>query len=141
MLEHLQDLDLVINQIKKLLKKDGLVIINLPSSDGIIYKISKILYFLNIKKFYNRLWQKNQASPHLSYFNKDNLNDLFKKYNFDKILNTTLDSVDRRDNFKRINSTLNNRVISSLLASCVFIFYFFQKILPSDIILIFFKKK
>ena len=62
------------------MKIDGSVIVNLPSSNGIIFKISDIMMKLGYSKFYERLWQKNMSSPHLSYFNQENLNKLFLKH-------------------------------------------------------------
>tara|TARA_Y100000590_G_scaffold218919_1_gene247993 strand:- start:36 stop:854 length:819 start_codon:yes stop_codon:yes gene_type:complete len=138
--EHLKNLNIVIKNIKSLLKKNGIVILNLPSSDGIVYKISKILYKLNIKNFYDRLWQKNQSSPHLSYFNSENLSKLFKGNNFNLILNARLNTVDINKNFKRANSVVNNIFISFLLSLLMFIFFFIQKLFKPDIILLLFKK-
>ena len=138
--EHLKNLNIAIKNIKSLLKKNGVVILNLPNSDGIVYQISRTLYKLNFKNFYDRLWQKNQSSPHLSYFNNQNLNKLFKINNFKLILNTRLDTVDKKKNFKRINSALDNTLLSILLSAFIFLFYFIQKLFKPDIILLFFKK-
>ena len=67
--------DLTINQLKSFLKINGQIIIyNLPSSDGLIYKFSSILNKIGISTFYElRLWQKDLSSPHLAYFNNQNL--------------------------------------------------------------------
>ena len=67
--EHLTNLHKVINT-SLALKKDGIIIINSPTSDGIIFNFSLFLMNLGFTKFYDRLWQKNMSSPHLSYFNK-----------------------------------------------------------------------
>ncbi len=40
--EHLQKLDDVIIDVSNILKKDGIIIVNLPSSNGVIFKISEI---------------------------------------------------------------------------------------------------
>ena len=68
--EHLTNLHKVINTSQLALKKDGIIIINSPTSDGIIFNFSLFLMNLGFTKFYDRLWQKNMSSPHLSYFNK-----------------------------------------------------------------------
>ncbi len=135
--EHLNNINKSVLKIKKTLNKNGLVIINLPNSDGIIYKISLILFKLGIKKFYNRLWQKNLSSPHLSYFNSVNLKKLFKLNNFFCILNTRLNTVTNK-NFDRINSTIKNSFVSTILSILVGIFYFIQKLFKPDIIVLFF---
>ena len=133
--EHLEDLDLVIEQLKKFIKDNGQIIINLPSSDGLIFKFSNILNKLGFKNFYNRLWQKDLSSPHLSYFNNLNLELLFKKHNFIKIYSGSLDTVSNKGNYARLNSTIKNKLVCFLLTGFLYIFYFLQKLLPKDIIL------
>ena len=61
--EHIANLNNTIFEIKKLLKDDGLIFINLPTSDGIVFKISEILNKFGSLKLYNRLWQRGQARP------------------------------------------------------------------------------
>jgi len=133
--EHLEDLDLVIEQLKKFIKDNGQIIINLPSSDGLIFKFSNILNKLGFKNFYNRLWQKDLSSPHLSYFNNLNLELLFKKHNFIKKYSGSLDTVSNKGNYTRLNSTIKNKLVCFLLTGFLYIFYFLQKLLPKDIIL------
>ena len=133
--EHLEDLDLVIEQLKKFIKDNGQIIINLPSSDGLIFKFSNILNKLGFQNFYNRLWQKDLSSPHLSYFNNLNLELLFKKHNFIKKYSGSLDTVSNKGNYTRLNSTIKNKLVCFLLTGFLYIFYFLQKLLPKDIIL------
>ena len=138
--EHLNDLDKVINTSKLALKKEGIIIINSPTSDGIIFQVSSFLMKLGFKKFYDRLWQKNMNSPHLSYFNKKNLSLLFSRHNFYELQSGNLNSLDA-NNTLRFNNLYNStfkRIIFSMLC---FLFVFFQKILPKDIMFIFFKNK
>ena len=138
--EHLNDLNKVINTSKLALKKEGIIIINSPTSDGIIFQVSSFLMKLGFTKFYDRLWQKNMNSPHLSYFNKKNLSLLFSRHNFYELKSGNLNSLDA-NNTLRFNNLYNStfkRIIFSMLC---FLFVFFQKILPKDIMFIFFKNK
>ena len=139
--EHLSNLDSVISQLSNLLEKNGKIIINLPSSDGIIFKISSLLYKLGIKNFYNRLWQKNLSSPHLSYFNNVNLKYLLEKFGYKLIYADSLDTVSNTGNFKRLNSTIDNKFTCIILSIILILFYFIQKILPKDIIFHIYSKK
>jgi len=93
-----------------------------------------LLYKLGIKNFYNRLWQKNLSSPHLSYFNNLNLKYLFEKFGYKLIYTDSLDTISNTGNFKRLNSTINNKFNCILLSVILILFYFIQKILPKDII-------
>ena len=138
--EHLENLDLIIIQLKSILKTNGQIVINLPSSDGLIYKFSNILNKIGFTNFYDRLWQKNLASPHLSYFNNSNLKMLFNKHGYNLIHTTSLDTVSKKGNFIRLNSTIKYKFICFLLSGLLFLFYYFQKILPKDIILHIYKR-
>jgi SAM-dependent methyltransferase len=81
--EHIPDPASVIDGIKRYLADDGgLAVTNLPSSDGIIFRISFALGKLGILFPLDRLWQKGLASPHLHYFNPRNVQRLFKKNGF-----------------------------------------------------------
>ena len=138
--EHLENLDLILIQLKSILKTNGQIVINLPSSDGLIYKFSNILNKIGFTNFYDRLWQKNLASPHLSYFNNSNLKMFFNKHGYNLIHTTSLDTVSKKGNFIRLNSTIKYKFICFLLSGLLFLFYYFQKILPKDIILHIYKR-
>ena len=138
--EHLINLDLTLIQLKSMLKTNGQIVINLPSSDGLIYKFSDILNKIGFINFYDRLWQKNLSSPHLSYFNNLNLKMLFKKHGYNLIHTSSLDTVSKKGNFIRLNSTIKYKFICFLLSGLLFLFYYFQKILPKDIILHIYKR-
>lgn len=138
--EHLENLDLILIQLKSILKTNGQIVINLPSSDGLIYKFSNILNKIGFTNFYDRLWQKKLASPHLSYFNNSNLKMLFNKHGYNLIHTTSLDTVSKKGNFIRLNSTIKYKFICFLLSGLLFLFYYFQKILPKDIILHIYKR-
>ena len=138
--EHLENLDLILIQLKSILKTNGQIVINLPSSDGLIYKFSNILNKIGFTNFYDRLWQKNLASPHLSYFNNSNLKVFFNKHGYNLIHTTSLDTVSKKGNFIRLNSTIKYKFICFLLSGLLFLFYYFQKILPKDIILHIYKR-
>ena len=139
--EHLENLDLVINQLDLYLDNNGKILINLPSSDGIIFKFSNFLRRIGIKNFYNRLWQKDLSSPHLSYFNNSNLKLLFKKHGYNSIYSNSLNTVTKTGNFKRLNSTIKNIVLCHILNFIIIVFFFLQKIFPRDIIFHIFEKK
>jgi 2-polyprenyl-3-methyl-5-hydroxy-6-metoxy-1,4-benzoquinol methylase len=80
--EHIPNLQEVLQGIKNHLKSTGIVIVNLPTSDGVIFKTAFLLNKIGIRAPFNRLWQKGFASPHLHYFNKRNLKMLFENNGF-----------------------------------------------------------
>ena len=71
--------------------KDGYLIFSLPSSKGFLYNISYFFYKIGFKSFYNRLWQKDLSSPHITYFNQTNLNLFLKKFKYDLVYSEELD--------------------------------------------------
>ena len=138
--EHLESLELVLSQLKSILNDGGKIVLNLPSSDGLIFKISNLLRKIGITNFYDRLWQKGLSSPHLSYFNSDNLKKFVCKNGYEQIYASSLITVSRNKNFERLNSTIKNKFICHFLSFFLFLFYYFQKILPKDIIFHIYKK-
>lgn len=81
--EHIPNLHELIQGIKSHLDTtNGIAIINLPSSDGLLLKTAFFLYKLGIHTLFDRLWQKGFASPHLHYFNVRNLKLLFERNGF-----------------------------------------------------------
>ncbi|RYU94070.1 class I SAM-dependent methyltransferase [Emticicia agri] len=92
--EHISDLKSLLVNIKKDLKKDGLLIINIPMSNGFFYRTATILYYLKIQSFLDRLWQFNFHSPHINYFSPKNLPAYLTKYGFQLLQNFRLETLD-----------------------------------------------
>ncbi len=118
--EHISDLKSLLLSIKKDLKKDGLLIINIPMSNGFFYRTASMLYYLKIKSFLDRLWQFNFHSPHINYFNPKNLPAYLNKYDFKLLQNFRLETLDFSSIRERIladnkMSKVKAYTISSLL--------------------------
>lgn len=92
--EHIIDLKSLLLSIKKDLKKEGLLIINIPMSNGFFYRTATMLYYLKVKSFLDRLWQFNFHSPHINYFNPKNLPVYLTKYGFQLLENFRLETLD-----------------------------------------------
>jgi SAM-dependent methyltransferase len=80
--EHLPDLNGVLNAVRTHLQTDGLVIINLPVSSGLIFRLARVAAKIGVKTPLARLWQQGLPSPHLSYFNTTNLKALLDQHGF-----------------------------------------------------------
>jgi len=81
-IEHLPELKEIMKANYAMLHENGLLIINVPIQEGLIYFISRLAYRFGIKSLLNRMWQFNFHSPHLSYFNKQTLLKFSKENNF-----------------------------------------------------------
>ena len=137
--EHLTNINDVISQIKNKLNKSGIILINFPSSDGFIFKLSEIFMKFGFLQFYDRMWQRNMSSPHLSYFNKNNIIRLFKRHNFNLKRSGYLDTVEF-DSSKRIGDSFKNKIVIFIISKLLTIFYFIQKLLPRDICYVIFEE-
>lgn len=102
-IEHLPDIHNVMKSNYELTKPNGIVIINLPIREGIIYFISKMSYYLGIKSIMDRMWQFNFHSPHLSYFSKKNMIQLAKNNNFELINSYKLKTINFSEIYSRIS--------------------------------------
>ena len=81
-IEHIPDIDATIAECRARLNPNGILLLNLPNSSGIIYRVSKLLLRLGMPSFFERLWQKDLPSPHIHYFNPSNLPALLRRHGF-----------------------------------------------------------
>lgn len=80
--EHIPDVNSLLDSLKKDLNEDGMLIINLPMSQGLFYKMATILHKLGADKSLLRMWQFNFHSPHMNYFNTANIQALLSNHGF-----------------------------------------------------------
>ena len=134
-IEHIPDIKHVLASCHQRLNKDGLLVLNLPNSNGIFYRLSKIFCRLGYPSFFERLWQKDLPSPHLHYFNLANLIDLLKNNGFDMKTKGGLSTLRLAGLYSRISYTGNLNVVSRIFVFLsVALFLPILKILPSDIV-------
>jgi len=92
--EHIRAIDELLIALKADLADDGVLIINVPMSDGFFYKTAVMLHKFGINSYLERLWQFNFHSPHMNYFNQKNLEMLLNKHSFLKERDFKLNSLD-----------------------------------------------
>jgi SAM-dependent methyltransferase len=102
-LEHIPNLQEMLQGIKTYLTDKGCAIINMPTSEGLVFKTSTVLYKLGIKIPYYRMWQRGFASPHVHYFNLQNLKKLFENNGFAMYYSSPLPLYTIRGLYKRIS--------------------------------------
>lgn len=136
-IEHIPDINHVLSQCKERLNTKGLLVLNLPSSDGFFYRISKFFCLIGVNGFFDRLWQKNFPSPHLHYLNKKNLKLLCKKNGFDIQNEGRLDTLHFSGLYEKISFTNHGNTLSCMVIYMLIIMLLpILKIMPSDIIYI-----
>jgi 2-polyprenyl-3-methyl-5-hydroxy-6-metoxy-1,4-benzoquinol methylase len=104
--EHIPCPDSLCREIEARLEKGGLLVINLPSSNGAIFHIASMLDKIGISSPYERLWQKDFTSPHVSYFSPENLKKMIElKTKLRQELMFSLPSVLRKGLYARVKSS------------------------------------
>jgi SAM-dependent methyltransferase len=74
--EHLPEPAKMMRAVAERLTPNGRAIINLPVSDGLIFRITRLAARLGLCGPLERMWQKGLPSPHLSYFSPHTLQRL-----------------------------------------------------------------
>jgi SAM-dependent methyltransferase len=136
-IEHIKDINKIILFCHQCLNKTGLLVLNLPSSNGLFYKLSKMLGRVGIMSLFERLWQKDLPSPHLHYFNPHNLTCLLRKNKFEIRKQGSLASIALSGLYTRISYTGNlNIMVRLFIYMTVAMFIPIMKLLPKDIMYI-----
>ena len=78
--EHLPDPKAALTRCEALLAPGGVLVLNLPSNHGLIYRLASLLARNGQLTLLERLWQKDFPSPHLSYFNPAALQRFVDRY-------------------------------------------------------------
>jgi 2-polyprenyl-3-methyl-5-hydroxy-6-metoxy-1,4-benzoquinol methylase len=141
-IEHIPDIKSVLASCRHRLNKDGLLVLNLPSSNGVFYRLSKIICRFGFPVFFERLWQKNLPSPHLHYFNLSNVIALLRNNGFEIKKKGSLSTICLAGLYARITYIGNLGDVARICVYlCVTLFLPILKILPSDIIFVISKRK
>ena len=140
--EHLPDPVEAIAACEKHLNDDGLLIINIPNSRGLFYRLSKLLYKLGIGKPFDRMWQKGFPSPHITYFSRKNLEQFIDRHTEYLIKEDSfhLSSVSRTGLRSRISSSYSG-FKKEIIFLVIYFLSYIMAILPKDIMVIVWRKK
>jgi SAM-dependent methyltransferase len=122
--EHLPEIDRIVGQVSSYLNERGLTIVNLPVSDGLIFRMTRVLArSIKITGPYKRMWQAGLPSPHLSYFPADTLQRLFANAGFGLLRSGRLEAMSTKGLYQRIRFDRNVGMLSAslvyLAARCI----------------------
>lgn len=137
--EHLPDPVKAIHHCDALLRQGGVLVLNLPSNRGVLYRLAELFAKFGNQTILERLWQKGFPSPHLFYFNASTLRRFIKQQTLLKHIETfTLDTIVRDGLSERVSASHSSlRGILSIGLMCAIPVL---KILPADIIVGIFQK-
>lgn len=136
-IEHIPPIGTILDACRAHLSSGGVLLINLPNSNGVFYRVAKVLSRLGVGSFLARLWQQGLPSPHIHYFNPANLARMLERHSFEPVRTGRLSTLRYRGLWTRISHTGEYGPIKRLaLALLVGIAIPFLRILPGDIIYI-----
>jgi 2-polyprenyl-3-methyl-5-hydroxy-6-metoxy-1,4-benzoquinol methylase len=134
-IEHIPGVEFILASCRERLNKGGLLVLNLPSSNGVFYRLSKIFCRFGVSSFFERMWQKNLPSPHLHYFNMPNLINLLENNGFEIKVKGSLSTLRLAGLYTRVSYTGKlDRLSRIFVYVSTALFLPVLKILPSDII-------
>lgn len=106
-IEHIPAIEAALDACHARLSAGGLLVLNLPSSTGFFYRLSKLFARIGWRGPFERLWQKGLPSPHVHYFSSDNLQRLLARQGFERIYNGELPSLRAKGLLDRIRCAGN----------------------------------
>jgi SAM-dependent methyltransferase len=101
-LEHLPDVPAAVDAVRAHLSPRGAVMINLPVSDGPVFRLARVAARVGVRGPLMRLWQQGMPSPHLSYFSAATLERLMRARGFELAARGRLASVSTTNLWERI---------------------------------------
>ena len=138
--EHLCNPSSVIGDVERLLNGGGYLVLNLPSSEGILFRLAAMSNCLKLRGPYDRLWQKGLSSPHLSYFNPSNLRMMVKRHTGMELRDEfALRSVSRTGLYDRVRSSHHGAIGFAFFATAWSLSFMLPR-LPPDIHVAIFQK-
>lgn len=141
-IEHIPDIHSALASCHERLDEGGILILNIPSSRGFFYRLSKLLARVGWRAPFERLWQKDLPSPHVHYFNPGNLRQLVAGQGFELADATELPALRAQGLLERMRCTGDTGPVM-LYAQYLAILCLIPvlRMFPSDIIVGVFRKK
>jgi SAM-dependent methyltransferase len=141
-IEHIPDIDGALSACDERLNPGGILILNLPSSLGFFYRLSKVVARIGWSAPFDRLWQKGLPSPHVHYFHPVNLAMLVGKHGFQLVHSAELPALRAKGLLDRLRCAGNISAVSLYLQYVAILCAIpVLPAFPSDIIVCVFRKK
>lgn len=140
-IEHIPDIQGALAAVNARLNPKGLLILNLPSSSGLFYRLSKLLARLGWTMPFERLWQKEMPSPHVHYFSKENITALVGGQGFRLESSFELPAIRAKGLLERFRYVKNAGRLASFVQYLIILCAIpVLKVFPSDIIVCIYRK-
>jgi SAM-dependent methyltransferase len=116
--EHLPDVNGIAHILPDYLEPGGVVIVNLPVADGLIFRMARLAARFGLRNLLARMWQAGLPSPHLSYFTGMTLRRLFEAAGFSCVRHGQLQSLSSDGLYDRIRY---DRTIGPIKATALYV--------------------
>ncbi|OGB20956.1 MAG: methyltransferase [Burkholderiales bacterium RIFCSPLOWO2_02_FULL_57_36] len=134
-IEHIPNLQGAISACNERLRENGILVLNLPNSRGLFYKLSKLFARLGWNGPFERMWQKGFPSPHVHFFNSQNLSSLVGMHGFSLLTDIELPSIRAKGLMQRIRYANNASSLNFCLQYLGSMFALpWTRVFPSDVI-------
>jgi 2-polyprenyl-3-methyl-5-hydroxy-6-metoxy-1,4-benzoquinol methylase len=110
-IEHIPDIESALAACRERLTPGGILILNLPNSRGFFYRLSKLFARVGWRAPFNRLWQEGLPSPHVHYFQADNLSKLVGKQGLELKLTAELPAVRAAGMLERLRCASQGKLL------------------------------
>ncbi len=114
--EHLEDPRAILAACARILRPAGRLLLNLPDSDGALFRIACGLGRLGVGAPLERLWQARFRFPHLWYFNAGNLERLVTRHGFRLLHGEGLPAFKRENLWARLRMDRTTSRLSSVVS-------------------------
>lgn len=103
--EHIPDLDRILEGCKLHLTEGGYLILNMPDSGGLLFKLAILAAKFNFYGPWKRLWQIMFYTPHTHYFSEKSINKLAAMHGFGSAISVNhLPSYDANQLWQRLSA-------------------------------------
>ncbi len=131
--EHIRPTEAVATAVAQSLHPEGIAVINLPVATGTIYRASKLLCRVGLRRPFERMWQVGFPSPHLYYFSEEGLRRIFGRHGLRLATAFPMPTLHTRGLWQRIRHaepTLVVALASYVSSLCILPFL---RALPADV--------
>jgi SAM-dependent methyltransferase len=133
-IEHIPAIDAALVSCRERLSSGGLLVLNLPSTNGVFYRLSRLLARVGFGGPFDRMWQKGLPSPHVHYFDEAGLRRVVERHGFERVLSFALPSLRAAGLLQRLRFTGNtSRPMLYLKYIALIAAIPVLRVLPSDI--------
>lgn len=140
-LEHIPNVAGAVADVAQHLASGGLLVVNIPVSSGIFYRTANLLQRVGIHGPFDRMWQRHFPSPHMSYFQPAQLQQLVEQFGLHSVYQGSLPSLETAGLWSRLRYDKKSSLVgATVVYAGVRIMQPLVPLLPADIHLHVFRK-